>query len=146
MVLNAAVSTHFGSSLDIEEKAFDKMFETNIKSTFFMAKEFCELMKTTKHANILIISSNAGYQIEKAIGIYSITKLALLGLTKLLAIEFQEYDIRVNCIAPGLIKTKFSAALWENRENELAEERIYNRIGTPNDIANAAAYLCSDDA
>lgn len=83
---------------------------------------------------------------SKVIGHYSITKTALLALIKTIAHELQPEGIRVNGIAPGLIKTKFSGGIWKGREQQAAEDMGANRLGEVEDIANAARFLCSDES
>ena len=143
LVLNAAVSTHFGSLFDTTEQQFDKTFDINLKSVFFMVKEYRDLMP--HGSSILLISSYVGYQLDQTIGVYALTKTAVLGLTKLLAREMRDDKIRVNCIAPGLIRTKFAGSLLEHEE--AAKQKLdIDRVGEPEDIAAAAAFLCSKDA
>lgn len=143
LVLNAAVATHFGNLFDTTETQFDKTFEVNVKAVFFMVKEYHSIMP--KGSAILLISSYEAYALDKTIGVYAVTKTAMLGMTKLLAHELKEVGIRVNCIAPGLIRTKFAGALLTHEE--VIKERLgIDRVGDPQDIAGAAAFLCSKDA
>ena len=146
LVPNAAVSTFFGDQFDIPEKAMDKMYEINIKSTFFLIKEALPLMRNVKGANIVIISSYAAYEPDMTISFYSITKTTLIGMMKSLAKGLQYDGIRVNCIAPGLIKTKFSKELYEGREKETIDLLGVNRLGEVEDIAGAVAYMGSPEA
>ena len=95
----------------------------------------------TEKSNILIISSTAGYTPFPNIGIYSISKTTLFSLTKVLAEELAKYKIRVNCIAPGIVKTKFSGAIID-----LDHNNFMKRYATPDEISGTAAYLCSDDS
>lgn len=146
LVPNAAVSTFFGDQFEIEEKMMDKMYEINIKSTFFLVKEALPLMRGVKDANILIITSYAAYEPDMTIAFYSVTKTTLIGLMKTLAKGLFSDQIRVNCIAPGLIKTKFSKDLWDGREADTIKYMGIERLGEVEDIANAAAYLASSEA
>jgi dehydrogenase/reductase SDR family protein 4 len=142
LVLNAAVSTQYGSLFDTTEQQFDKTFDINVKAIFFMVKEYHGLMPPG--SSILLISSYVGYQLDNTIGIYSLSKTTVLGLTKLLARELRDAQVRVNGIAPGLIRTKFAGALLEHEE--IAKQKLeIDRIGEPEDIAATAAYLCSKD-
>lgn len=142
LVLNAAVSTHFGSLFDTTEQQFDKTFDINVKAVFFMVKEYHSIMP--EGSSILLISSYVGYNLDNNIGIYALTKTTVLGLTKVLARELRESKIRVNCIAPGLIRTKFAGALLEHEE--IAKQKLeIDRVGEPEDIAGAASFLCSQD-
>lgn len=143
LVLNAAISTHFGNLFDTTETMFDKTFDINVKAVFFMIKEYHTIMP--KGSAVLLISSYEAYALDKTIGVYAVTKTAILGLTKLLAHELKEQNIRVNCIAPGLIRTKFAGSLLTHEE--VIKERMgIDRVGTTEDIAGAAAFLCSKDA
>lgn len=146
LVPNVAVSTYFGDQFEINEKQMDKMYEINIKSTFFLIKESLPLMLGIKGANILIVSSYAAFEPDLTISFYSITKTTLIGMMKVLSKGLFSDNIRVNCIAPGLIKTGFSRELWEGREKQTVEMMGVNRLGEVEDIANGAAYLCSSEA
>lgn len=142
LVLNAAVSTQFGSLFDTTEQQFDKTFDINVKAVFFMVKEYHTLMPAG--SSILLISSYVGYQLDNTIGIYSLSKTTVLGLTKLLARELRDSQVRVNGIAPGLIRTKFAGALLEHEE--VAKQKLdIDRVGEVEDIAGAASFLCSKD-
>jgi len=143
LVCNVAVNPHFGNSYDISEKEFDKIFEVNVKNTFFTIKESLQLLKNAKNPSILIISSQAGYTPFPSIGIYSVSKTALFSMTKLLAEELAKFKIRVNCIAPGIIKTKMSQAIIDSDEAKL---NFLKRPGLPNEISGAALFLCSEEA
>ena len=143
LVCNIAASTHFGELLEINESQFSKMYESNVQNTFFTIKEAFPLLQKGVNASILIISSLSGYMPFAKIGIYSNTKTALLGLIKLLAIEFSKYNIRVNGIAPGVIKTKMAGKIVDSKEAKL---NIMQRVGVPDEISGVAAFLMSEDA
>lgn len=143
LVCNIAVNPYFGNAYEIMEKEYDKIFETNVKNTFFTIKEALPLLKLSKNGNILIISSQAGYTPFKMIGVYSMSKTVLISMTKLLAEELAKFKIRVNCVAPGIIRTKFSSAILESEE---AKGNFMKRVGEPSEISGAAAFLCSDEA
>lgn len=143
LVCNVAVSPFYGKSLDINESQFSKIFEVNVQNTFFTIKDFFPLLQKSKNASILIISSQAGYTAFDGIGIYSVSKTALLGLTKLLALEFSSYKIRVNGIAPGIIRTNFASAIVDTKE---AVGNFMKRPGNPDEIAGLASFLLSTDA
>lgn len=140
LVSNAAVSPHFGSTIETTEEAYDKLWDINVKSTFFLIKDAMPLLEKSSSPSILIVSSFAGFNPSPLIGIYSVTKTALLGLTKVLASELGP-KIRVNGLAPGVIKTSFSKPIWDSATNNPLE-----RIGLPEECASAAAYLCSSEA
>lgn len=145
LVINHATSLHYGSTLDTTEAQMDKMWDTNVKSGLLLIKELYPLLQQSK-GNILINASYVGYTPDQYIGIYSITKTALLGMVKLLAKEFQGEGVRVNGVAPGIIKTKLSENLWSEKEELAMQVMQVERLGVPEDIANAAAFLCSDEA
>eukprot|EP00055_Hartaetosiga_balthica_P010977 m.48614 g.48614 ORF g.48614 m.48614 type:complete len:144 (-) comp7406_c0_seq3:1757-2188(-) len=98
--------------------------------------------------NMLFVSSIGGYTPLKNLGVYSITKTALIGLTKTLSEELGEYGVRVNALAPGIIATKFSKMLYEEEttRNELLKTVPLNRLGTTSEMGATAAFLCSEDA
>ncbi|EFN81254.1 dehydrogenase/reductase SDR family member 4 [Harpegnathos saltator] len=148
LVSNAAVNPSVGTVLDTTEEVWDKIFDINVKSTYLLMKESLPLLKQSKSPSIIIISSIAGYQPFNLLGVYSISKTALLALCKATAEELAPDGIRVNCIAPGLIKTKFSRAMHEMEEaHEVAISQIsMRRIGQPDEIGGTAAFLASDDA
>jgi dehydrogenase/reductase SDR family protein 4 len=140
LVCNVAVSPYFGPAINIGEREFDKIFETNVKNTFFTIKDAFPLLKLGKNSNILIVSSTAGYTPFPLIGVYSISKTVLFSMTKLLAEELAQYSIRVNCVAPGIVKTKFASAILDTEQNNFMK-----RYATPEEISGTAAYLCSED-
>ena len=112
---NAAVSTHFGNQFDISEKAYDKLWDLNVKSTFFLIKEALDMLREAgEGANICIISSVTATNPSWTIGVYGSTKAALENMIKWMKDELRSDGIRVNGVAPGLIKTEFSGPLWNN--------------------------------
>jgi dehydrogenase/reductase SDR family protein 4 len=113
LVPNVASSTHLGDQMAISERAYDKMWDINTKSTFFLIAETIDLLRLAgSGANICIISSVTGTLPNKMIGVYGSTKAALENMIKWMKDEFRSDGIRVNGIAPGLIKTEFSGPLW----------------------------------
>lgn len=146
LVSNAATNPVAGRISDVNEEVWDKLFDVNVKSAFFLTKE--ALPHMNKGSSIVFVSSLAGYTIFPMIAAYSVTKTALLGLTKALSQDLAIEDIRVNAIAPGVIKTRFSGAFWKNES--LSDQMLMNiplhRYGSPEECAGAVAYLCSDDA
>jgi len=128
-----------------DERAWDKVFDTNLKSHFFLIKE--ALPHLPQGSSILFVSSIGGFQPNPMGGAYSISKTALLGLTKSLSKELAPKQIRVNCIAPGVIKTRFSEALWKDPRNvKLLEEIPLNRFGETSECGGISAFLLSHDA
>ncbi|XP_033116608.1 dehydrogenase/reductase SDR family member 4-like [Anneissia japonica] len=146
-VSNAAVNPVFGPILDTSEAAWEKIFDVNVKATFLMIKDAVPHMEKRGGGSVVIVSSIGGYVPFEYLGPYSVSKTALFGLTKALAPQCAGMGIRVNALAPGVIKTKFSEALWKN---EAASEQFLSmipmkRIGLPEECAGTVAFLCSDD-
>nr|XP_006821848.1 PREDICTED: dehydrogenase/reductase SDR family member 4-like [Saccoglossus kowalevskii] len=140
LVSNAACSPMFGPVLEI--------FDINVKATFLLIKEIVPHIEKRGGGNIVMISSLSGYTPFQMIGAYGVSKTALLGLTKALVPECSEKNIRVNCIAPGLIQTRFSEMTWKNPSIRKNVEALIpmSRIGQPSECAGVVSFLCSDDA
>ncbi|XP_069375228.1 dehydrogenase/reductase SDR family member 4 isoform X2 [Paralichthys olivaceus] len=148
LVSNAAVNPFFGNIMDSTEEVWDKILSINVKSAFLMTKLVVPHMEKRGGGNVVFVSSVAGYQPMQALGPYSVSKTALLGLTRALAPELAQSNIRVNCVAPGVIKTRFSSALWKNDNivDEFKKQLSIKRIGEPSEIGGVIAFLCSDEA
>ena len=148
LVSNAAVNPYFGSMLDCPEDAWDKIFEINVKIAFLLFKESVPLMLQRGGGSAVFVSSIGGFQPISFLGPYSVSKTALLGLTKALATEVATDNIRVNCIAPGIIQTKFAAALTDNED--IADKALENvpmgRFGKPSEMGGIVSFLASDEA
>ncbi len=146
VVGNAAINPHYGPSTEIPDEIFAKMMHTNIQSNLWLAQMVADEMRARKDGAIIFTSSIGGLRGSGVIGTYGITKAADIQLARNLAIELGPDNIRVNCIAPGLVKTDFARALWE--DPDYAEPRIaatpLRRLGEPEDIAGAAVYLASN--
>ena len=144
-VNNAATNPHFGPLLTAEESQLDKIFDTNLKGYFRLCKTVYPHMQAQKAGKIINLSSVAGIQPGFNMGVYSISKSAVIMLTKILARELGPDNIQVNAIAPGIIKTKFSKALWESEAlmSEFELRTPLKRIGLPEDVTGAALYLAS---
>ncbi|XP_050351809.1 dehydrogenase/reductase SDR family member 4 [Nymphalis io] len=148
LVSNAAVNPAVSPILETDEKVWDKIFEVNVKCSWLLAKEvYPELIKRGG-GNIVFISSIAGYQPMEPLGPYSVSKTTLLGLTKAIASEVVHDNIRVNCVAPGIVATKFASAITSSEAGKDKSLSIVpmNRFGKPSEIAGAVAFLVSDDA
>ncbi|XP_057656382.1 dehydrogenase/reductase SDR family member 4 [Diorhabda carinulata] len=147
LVSNAAVSTTVGGVLDCTEDHWDKIFDVNVKSSFLLAKEALPLLRKSKAGRIIFISSIAGFHPSEFLGAYSVSKTALLGLTKAAAVQLARENITVNSVAPGLIETKFAEPITSNEEVvKIAVPMIpMGRVGKPRDISGIVAYLASDD-
>jgi len=146
LVNNAAANPSFGPVVETSESSFDKIISVNVKGPFELAKKVYPLMKAKKSGSVINISSVGGLRPEPGLGIYSMSKAALISLTKVMAKEWGDDNIRVNVICPGLIKTKFSEALWSNEKimNTMMKMLPIKRVGTPEEIAALALYLASD--
>lgn len=148
LVSNAAVNPFFGNILDSTDEMWEKILDINVKATFLLVKLVVPKMLERGGGSIVIVSSVGGFTPFPALGPYSVSKTALLGLTKALAPELTPLNIRVNCLAPGLIRTKFSSALWKNESvlDQLKVKLGITRIGEPEECAGAVSFLCSPDA
>jgi NAD(P)-dependent dehydrogenase (short-subunit alcohol dehydrogenase family) len=146
LVNNAATSPHFGPLLEAGEAQWDKAFEVNVKGYALMARACVPLMRARGGGSILNLASVAGMVPHTGLGVYGVTKAAVLMLTRTLALELAADAIRVNALAPGLIQTRFSEALWQTpalRERALAAIP-QGRIGQPADLVGAALYFAGD--
>ncbi|MCP9754271.1 glucose 1-dehydrogenase [Lacihabitans sp. CCS-44] len=146
LVNNAATNPVFGPSLDCSGDAFDKIMQVNVKSPFEFAKLVYPFMKQNGGGSIVNISSIAGTTPDPGLGMYSVSKAALNMLTKVLAKEWGMDGIRVNALSPGLIKTKFSQALWENPKmlEHFTKRLPIARMGSVDEIAALVLYLASN--
>lgn len=146
LVNNAATNPIFGSLLEADSTAFDKIMQVNVKGPFELGKLVHPFMKKRGGGSIINISSIAGLTPDPGLGLYSVSKAALNMLTKAQAKEWGIDGIRVNSICPGLIKTKFSKVLWENEElaKRITKNIAIPRIGTVDEIAGLALYLASN--
>lgn len=146
VVNNAAANPVFGPVIQTNEDAFDKIMNVNVKGPFELGKMAFPHMKKAGYGSIINISSIGGLKPEPFLGIYSVSKAALVSLTKVMAKEWGAVGIRANVICPGLIKTKFSEALWSNEAivNKMLKEQPISRIGESEEIANLALFLASE--
>ncbi|HEY0781898.1 MAG TPA: glucose 1-dehydrogenase [Thermoanaerobaculia bacterium] len=146
LVNNAATSPHFGPLLAAEGSHWDKTFEVNVKGYVNATKACVPLFRERGGGAIVNVASVAGLVPHNGLGVYGVTKAAVLMLTRTLAAELAPDHIRVNALAPGLIETKFSEALWsspEARERALAAIPQH-RLGPTDDLTGAALYFASD--
>ncbi|PNE41100.1 MULTISPECIES: SDR family oxidoreductase [Streptomyces] len=145
LVNNAGTNPVFGPIADLDLNVARKVFETNVVSALGFAQRTWHAWQKDNGGAIVNIASIAGVAPSPFIGAYGISKAAMVNLTLQLAHEFAPV-VRVNSIAPAVIKTKFAAALYENREEEAAAGYPMGRLGVPEDIGGAAAFLLSDAA
>jgi NAD(P)-dependent dehydrogenase (short-subunit alcohol dehydrogenase family) len=145
LVCNAAVNPYFGPSAGITDEAFDKIMDVNVRSNFWLTNMVLPEMTARKDGVITIVSSIGGLRGSPVLGAYCISKAADFQLARNIAVEYGVHNIRANCIAPGLIKTDFAKALWENPEilKRSTEGAPLKRIGLPDEIAGAAVFLAS---
>ncbi|WP_291204081.1 SDR family oxidoreductase [Hyphomonas sp.] len=145
VVCNAASNPYYGPMAGISDDAFTKILQNNIISNHWLIQMCAPQMRERKDGAIIIVSSIGGLRASPVIGAYNISKAADFQLARNLAAEFGADNIRVNCIAPGLIKTDFAKALWDNPETlkRALTGTPLKRIGDPEEIAGAAVYLAS---
>jgi len=145
LVCNAATNPYFGSIQNIPEKAIDKLMDNNIKSNILLCQMVIPDMVERKEGSIIIISSVGGLKASTVIGGYNVTKAADIMIVKNLAAEFGKHNVRTNAIAPGLFRTDFAKALWENPDILKASTAgcPMRRIGEPDEIGGAAVFLAS---
>jgi dehydrogenase/reductase SDR family protein 4 len=146
LVNNAGTNPHFGPIHEIDERAWDAIMNTNLKSALFLSAMAREAMlEHGEGGSIINVSSVGGLLASDVIGGYSISKAALIMLTQVCAKTWGSDGIRVNCIAPGLIQTEFSRALWENEDilAEAVQTAALRRLGQPEEMAGAVVYLAS---
>ena len=145
LVCNAALNPHFGPSQEIPDEAFNKVMHANIGSIHRLCRIVIPGMAENGGGSVVIVSSIAGLKGSGMLGAYAISKAADMQIARNLAVEWGAKNVRVNCIAPGLVRTDFARALWENPEIYQATVEHYplQRIGEPDEIAGAAVYFAS---
>lgn len=145
LVCNAASNPYYGPMAGIADEQFEKILRNNILSNHWLVQEVAPEMRARRDGAIIIISSVGGLRATEVIGAYNISKAADFQLARNLALEFGPDNVRVNCIAPGLVKTDFARALWDDPENAKRATEVIplGRIGDPEDIAGVAVFLAS---
>lgn len=145
LVCNAATNPVYGPIADMTDEAYDKIMNTNVKSTFWLCNMVMPQMADNGGGSVILLSSIAAVRGNGVIGIYGVSKAAEAGLARNLAVEWGPKNVRVNSIAPGLIKTDFAKALWEDpvRRERAENQTPLRRIGDPEDIAGVALFLAS---
>ncbi len=147
LVNNAATNVYFGPMLEIEERAWDKIFEVNVKGYFHTTRALARhSIERDAPAAIVNVASVAGMLAMPQQGVYAMTKAAIISMTKTLAVELAPARIRVNAVAPGLIETRFSTALREDPAiiEDVMRRTALRRVGRPDEIAGIALLLASD--
>lgn len=148
LVNNAATNPVFGAVEDTSPEAFAKIMDVNVRGPFELAKRLLPAMKAAGRGAIVNMSSIGGLAPERGLGIYSVSKAAIISLTQVMAKEWGKHGVRVNAICPGFIKTDFSQVLWSNEAvmGEVLANQPIARLGTPEDIAELALFLASPAA
>jgi NAD(P)-dependent dehydrogenase (short-subunit alcohol dehydrogenase family) len=148
LVCNAAVNPVFGPLATLTDDAFDKIMAANVKAAIWFANLACPGMAARGGGALIIISSIGGLRGSEMLGAYGISKAADFSLARSLAVEWGPKNIRVNCVAPGLVKTDFARALWENETAVAARNARtpLRRLGTPEEIGGVAAFLATPAA
>jgi NAD(P)-dependent dehydrogenase (short-subunit alcohol dehydrogenase family) len=148
LINNAGTNPFFGDLLSVDEKAWDKTFEVNLKGSFFMSQHAAKLMQKTGGGCIVNVASVNGVKPAPFQGVYSITKAGVISMTRACAREFAPYNIRVNALLPGLTDTKFASALTQNEEilKMILPLIPMGRMAKPAEMAGAVLYLVSDAA
>lgn len=143
LVLNAAVNPYAGPFLDTPDDAFDKTIRVNIRANMRLAKRLAPAMQAQRDGAIIVISSIAAFKGADTLGIYALTKAADGQIVRNLALSLGPDNVRVNAIAPALVRTDFARALWqdEGRASQVAASYALGRLGEPDDIAGAAVFL-----
>jgi len=144
-VNNAATNPHFGPLLTADEGQWDKILDTNAKGAFRVCKVVVPHIEAQGGGKIINLASVAGLRPSPGMGVYGISKAAIIMLTQVLALELGQANIQVNCIAPGVIKTRFSQVLWQTEQiaKPILARLPLGRFGEPEDVAGLALYLAS---
>ena len=147
LVNNAGINPFYGQTIDLDPEVARKIHEVNVLSPLIWIQDAYHhpLLGFAEHGSVVNVSSVAGLIPSPGIGYYGVSKAAVAHLTRTLAVELGP-RVRVNAIAPAVVKTSFARALYEGREAEVAEKYPAKRLGTPDDIATAVAFLASDEA
>jgi NAD(P)-dependent dehydrogenase (short-subunit alcohol dehydrogenase family) len=145
LACNAASNPYYGPMAGISDEQFRKILENNVLANHWLIQMAAPGMIERQDGSIIIVSSIGGLKGSPVIGAYNVSKAADLQLARNLAVEWGKHNVRVNCIAPGLIRTDFARALWENPETlkTVTARTPLERIGEVDEIAGAAVYLAS---
>lgn len=148
IINNAAANPAFGPIENTDERAFNKIMDVNVKGPFELCKRALPTLQARGGGSIINISSIGGIKPEAMIGMYSTSKAALINLSQGMAQDWGKYNIRVNVVCPGLIKTKFSEALWTNEKmsQQFIQRVPLGRLGESEDLAGIAIFLASPAA
>jgi NAD(P)-dependent dehydrogenase (short-subunit alcohol dehydrogenase family) len=145
LVNNAATNPYLGPAIEIDLDRYDKTWKVNLRGPFVWIQEAWAQHMAAHGGSVVNIASIGGLAVEESIGIYNVTKAALIHLTKTLAVELAP-RVRVNAIAPGLVRTDMARALWKADEPAMSRQMPLGRLGEPSDIAEAALYFATDSS
>jgi dehydrogenase/reductase SDR family protein 4 len=145
LVANAATNPYYGPMAGASDEVFDKVMRNNVQSNMWLANLVLPGMAERKDGAVIFVGSIGGYRGRAALGIYGMSKAAEMQMARCMALEWGRHNIRINCIAPGLIRTDFSRAIWENPKLLAEREELLplGRIGEPDDIGGIALMLAS---
>jgi NAD(P)-dependent dehydrogenase (short-subunit alcohol dehydrogenase family) len=145
LVCNAASNPHYGPMSTLAEEPFRKVFENNVLANHVLIQMVVPDMRAARDGSIVIVASVAGLRGSDSIGAYGISKAADMQLVRNLAVELGPDNIRVNCLAPGVIRTDFSRALWEDPQylRKMEQSTPLRRFGEPDDLAGLAVCLAA---
>jgi len=146
LVGNVGINPYYGPLIEAPLDAFRKILDTNVVGTLGLVQEAHRAWMGQHGGSVLIVASVAGLKSSAGIAAYGVSKAALVNLTTQLAVELGPQRIRVNAVAPAVVKTRFAEALFTGREDEVSGQYPVGRLGVPEDIGEAAAYLLSDGA
>jgi NAD(P)-dependent dehydrogenase (short-subunit alcohol dehydrogenase family) len=145
LVGNVGINPAYGPLMDLELDGFRKILDTNVVATLGLVQEAWRAWMAEHGGSVLLVASVAGLKSSQGIGAYGVSKAALINLTTQLAVELGP-AVRVNAVAPAVVKTRFAGALYEGREEQVAALYPVGRLGAPEDVGEAAAYLLGDGA
>ena len=145
LVCNAAVNPYFGPAAGIPDDAYDRIMGANVRSNFWLCNMVLPGMAERGGGSIIVVSSIAGLRGTPTLAVYGLSKAADMQLVRNIAVEWGPRNVRANCIAPGLVRTDFARALWEDPENlkRRTRDTPLQRIGEPDEIAGAAVFLAA---
>lgn len=146
LVNNAGTNPFYGPILESTDEAWDKTMEVNLKGPYTLSREAAKVMVENGGGSIINIASIAGLMTSPKQGLYSVSKAGLIMLSKAMARELGRQGVRVNCICPGVVKTKLSEEMWKDPqvEQHFASMKALKRVGTTDELTGAALYFASD--